>query len=256
MRAETDSTMSVAWVIVYLLPIIAAFVWVSVIIVSVISNLGAFITNSTATGQPVSTAQVPLDLASVVDLFLLVMVISLVAYLVLIYLLVKRRNAHFKRQIFLFEDLINTAKVVAARKNIDTGVKLASLDRTVREVKSEEIIKDAVLWAILSALTGIIVWYVWYFLMKDFYKHETREDGFWDDFIRTLENLGIKFSVPQRKRPMPDRSFALYLVLTIITLGFFGIYWLYVLLTDPNEHFGYHVQIENAMLSSLETSTI
>jgi hypothetical protein len=92
--------------------------------------------------------------------------------------------------------------------------------------------------------------------MKDFYKHERREDGFWEDLSRTLDKIGVTFSVPRRIETTPNRSFILYLILTIITVGLFGIYWLYVLLKDPNEHFKYHVQIEDQLLSTLESVAI
>jgi hypothetical protein len=92
--------------------------------------------------------------------------------------------------------------------------------------------------------------------MRDFYKHERREDGFWEDISKVLDKCGIKFSVPRRMEPLPDRSFALYLILTILTMGLFGIYWLYVLLKDPNLHFRYHMQVEDQLLSALETVAI
>jgi hypothetical protein len=92
--------------------------------------------------------------------------------------------------------------------------------------------------------------------MKDFYKHERREDGFWEDLSRTLDKCGITFSMPRRTETTPNRSFVLYLILAIITLGLFGIYWLYVLLKDPNEHFKYHMQVEDQLLSTLESVAI
>ncbi len=126
----------------------------------------------------------------------------------------------------------------------------------MREVKAEETEKGAMLWAILSAFVFPALWYVWYFLTKDFYKHERREDGFWEDMSRILDKSGIKFVVPRRVEPVPERNFVLYLILTIMTVGLFGIYWLYILLKDPNQHFMYHGQIEDQLLSTLETVTV
>jgi len=70
-----------------------------------------------------------------------------------------------------------------------------------------------------------------------------------------MNKLGINFSVPRRTEAMPDRSSVLYLILTIITAGLFGIYWVYVLLKDPIEHFKYHIQAESQLLSALESVT-
>jgi len=163
---------------------------------------------------------------------------------------------HFRRQVFLFEDIVAAVKAIAKRKSVDVDVELSSCERTIREVKAEENEKGAVLWAILSAIIFLAAWYVYYFLMKDFYKHERREDNFWEDISRTLNKCGVTFSRPRRIQTIPERSFVLYLILNLITLGLFGVYWIYVLLKDPNQHFSYHTQIEDQLLSSLESVTI
>jgi hypothetical protein len=153
----------------------------------------------------------------------------------------------------LFEDITKAVKAIAEKKGVDAEVGLSSLERTVREARAEETDKGAVLWAILSAVIFIAEWYINYFLMKDFYTHERREDGFWEDLGKVSDKLGVKFSAPRRSEILPNRSFVLYLILSIITLGLFRIYWLYVLLKDPNEHFKYHIQAEDHLLSTLES---
>ncbi|MFQ5950797.1 MAG: DUF4234 domain-containing protein, partial [Candidatus Geothermarchaeales archaeon] len=55
----------------------------------------------------------------------------------------------------------------------------------------------------------------------------------------------------RRDRPMPERSVVLYLVLSIVTLGIFGIYWLYTLIDDPNLHFRHHIHTEDDALGAL-----
>jgi uncharacterized membrane protein len=254
MRVETDSMMSSAWILVYLLPIILAVLWVSIFIVAIIWSI-ATVTPIPPSGQPIPTIQFA-PIFATIGLLYGFMIVSLIVNIMLIYKLVNRRNTHFKRQIFLFEDIVAAAKAITTKRGVDVEIGLASYERTVREVKAEETEKSAVLWAILSAFIFPAVWYVWYFLMKDFYKHERREDGFWEDVGRMLNKNGIKFSAPRRTEPLPERSFALYLILTIITFGFFGVYWLYVLLKDPNQHFIYHLQTEDQLLTSLETGAV
>jgi hypothetical protein len=195
----------------------------------------------------------PPFLADFMTIIVIIGTTSVVLNLVLIYMLVNRRRTHFKRQRFLYEDLVAATKSLAATKNIEAESGLSSIERTVREADAEETTKDAVLWAVLAVFVPFAALYVYYFLMKDFYRHEQRENGFWRDLGTALDKLGVNFSVPRRNEAMPDRSFALYLILTLITLGLFGVYWLYVLLKDPNEHFNYHIEIERQLLSALET---
>ena len=249
MRAETDSMMSSAWILVYTLPIIAAIVWVAAFIATMISTISTWSTVPPS-GQPFTTSA---SFFAFIILLYGVMIVSFAVNIVFIYRLAKRRNTHFKRQIFLFEDIVAAVKAITTRKGVDVEVGLASCERTVREAKMEETEKNAMLWAILSVFLGIASLYVWYFLMKDFYKHERREDGFWEDMGKTLDKTGVKFSVPRRTETMPERSFVLYFILSIVTFGLFGIYWIYMLLQDPNRHFRYHTQIEDPLLTTLET---
>ncbi len=242
MRDESDPKMSNAWLIVYLIPL-------AVIIVAITFLFGLMLI-------PTAGTEIVPSLIVTILLIPLLAIIGFIVSIILRYKLVKRRNTHFKRQIFLFEDTVAAVKAMAAKKGVNVEVGLASCERTVREAKAEETEKSAALWAILSAFVFPALWYVWYFLMKDFYKHERREDGFWEDMSRTLDKCGITFSMPRRTEATPNRSFVLYLIVTIITVGLFGIYWLYVLLKDPNEHFKYHMQTEDQLLSTLESVAI
>ena len=240
MRDEADPKMSNAWLIIYLIPIFA-------IIIGIVSVLFSIILS------PMLGPEAALPVIVGIFLVPLLGLIGFVVSIILTYKLVKRRNTHFKRQVFLFEDLISAVKSLATKKKVDVEVGLSSCERTVRETKAEETEKSAALWAILSAVVFLATWYVYYFLMKDFYKHERREDGFWEDIGKVLDKCDIKFSAPRRTEILPNRSFVLYLILNIITVGLFGIYWLYVLLKDPNEHFKYHIQIEDELFSTLES---
>ena len=254
MRDESDPIMSTAWILVYLIPVFAAIAAILTVFYTV------FVAITTPWIVPEEDFVLPLLTASILITFLaLLTIIGFIVSLILRYKLVKRHNTHFKRQMFLAEDVVTAVKTIAAKKGVNAEVILSSIERTAREAKAEETEKSAVLWAILTAVPYIgflAEWYINYFLMKDFYKHERREDGFWEDLSRALDKCGVTFSMPRRTESIPNRSFVLYLILAIITLGLFGIYWLYVLLKDPNEHFKYHIQKEDELLSTLESVKI
>jgi len=261
MRAESDPMMSNAWLLVYLIPVIVAVaVFITFFLSIMIYNveMGTYPPGPTVPPGPTYSPVFPFVpvLFGWAVLLLLLGVIGFIVSLILRYKLVKRRNTHFNRQQFLFEDVTSAVRTIAEKKGVDVEVGLSSCNRTVREARAEETEKGAVLWAILSAIIFLAEWYVSYFLMKDFYKHERREDGFWEDLKSVLNKIGVTVSLPRRMEATPDRSFVLYLILTIITVGLFGIYWLYVLLKDPNEHFKYHIQVEDELLSALESVTI
>jgi uncharacterized membrane protein len=248
-RLESDKQMSGTWAIVPLVPIIVgiiATVLFLAFLVSAVANAPrGTLTNSTATGFV--GAFFGAIFVYYISFFVVVILVS-----VLIFKLVSRRNNHFNRQILLQEDLVNMARELAAKKGVDVSILLNNMERSVREARLEETEKNATLYAIV----GGIVWiYAGYFLMKDFFKHERREDLFINDMLRTFNVLGVPINFPYRNPPIPDRSFALYFILTLITGSIFGVYWVYVLVTDPNNHFRQQMLIEDTIMAQLSATS-
>lgn len=247
MRMETDYEMSPAWILVPLIPIVGLIVFFAVF-------FGALFTLATAPLPPGVTPPATGFFVGLLGILFLLSIVGFIAQILfayMIYRLVNRRNKHFQRQGFLYDDTTNLAKELAAKKGVDISLNLNNMERTNREARYEETEKSAALWAILTFLFGIVVLYVYYFLMNDFYKHERREDVFFEDLNRALLPTGITVNLPRRALPIPDRSFVLYLILTIVTLGIFSIYWLYVLLTDPNSHFRQQALTEDTILAQV-----
>ena len=249
MRIETDSQMSVGWLIVPFLPIIFIVLFIVSIIIGALASVPTF--NST-TGTP-TTATAPFLVAFGVFflLFFIGIIVAAILSAIMLYKLAKRRNTHFQRQLLLYEDLLNMAKEVSSKKGLDVSMHLNNMDRTLREARIEETEKSAALWTILSLITGIATLYVFYYLMKDFFKHERREDQFFEDLNRTLAAAGVPVNLPRRTLPVPDRSFILYFILSLITVQIFSIYWIYVLLTDPNNHFRQQWMIEDTIIAQI-----
>jgi ABC-type multidrug transport system fused ATPase/permease subunit len=226
MRTETDVVLSLGWII---LPILSPILSVGAIFLMWFAPILGF------------------ALLAIGIIFGLLMI-------VLIYKLVQRRNKHFSRQQLFMDDMIAALKSIASKKKDGVGDKIDALERSLRETRMEETEKSAALWAILTLITGIAGLYVLYFLTKDFYKHERKEDYAITDIYALLNACGIPATAPRRmeiSQPIPERSFVLYLILTIVTLGIFGIYWYYCLIEDPNRHFKYHVTLEDQLVDTI-----
>lgn len=247
MRIDTDKQMSTAWIILPLLPVVAIVVYF-LIFLAVLSNAFAATPPTGSTGAPPSFA---FAFLGVVALFYLGLIVVAIVWIILLYRLVKRRNTHFTRQVFLYNDLITLAKEMGSKKGIDVALPLNNLDRTAREAQFDETEKSAALWAILPTFIGFLSYYVFYFLMKDFYKHERRQDIFFDDLSKLLMTAGIPLNLPARVYHIPDRSFILYLILTLVTGGIFAVYWIYTLITDPNNHFRHQALIEDTIMAQV-----
>ena len=251
-RLESDKQMSGAWAIVPLLPTIVGIAVTAIVFAVIFSSLANIPRTTTPPNSTITTVG-PLVAAlfGAIILAYLSYFILLILVIVLIFKLVSRRNNHFNRQILLQEDLVGMAKELAAKKGVDLSVLLNNMERNVREARLEETEKNATLYAIIGGLVWI---YTAYFLMKDFFKHERREDLFINDMLRTFNALGVPINFPYRNPPIPDRSFALYFVLTLITGGIFGVYWVYVLVTDPNNHFRQQMLMEDTIMAQLSST--
>lgn len=247
MRMEGDYEMSPAWVLVPLIPIVGLIVF----FVLFLGTLVSLATTPIVPGQPPPAAFAFASLFGLLIIFQIVGFIAAILYVYMLYKLINRRNKHFQRQGFLYEDLTNLAKELATKKGVDISLGLNNMERTNREARYEETEKSAALWAIVTFFIGITAFYVYYFLVKDFYKHERREDMFLEDLNRVLMAAGLTINLPRRTQPIPDRSFVLFFILSIITLGVFTIYWLYVLLTDPNSHFRQQALTEDTILAQV-----
>ncbi len=180
------------------------------------------------------------------SLFLLLYIASIAVGIYVLYKLITRRNDHFRRTHKLYDTIVNLLK-----EKEGSTAEIVEMESIVYDMKNEETEKNAVLWVVLTVLIGILWFYIAHFLNKDFRKHELRERR----LISLINNVLRKHGAPgivKFEEKVPDRSTLLYIVLTIITLGFFGLYWIYTLAKDPNEHFKQHRVVENQLVGFLE----
>ena len=180
------------------------------------------------------------------SLFFLIYVASIVVGIYVLYKLIARRNDHFRRTHKLYDAVVSLLK-----EKEGSTAEIVEMESIIYDMKNEESERNAVLWVILTILIGIVWFYIAHFLNKDFRKHELRERR----LISLINNVLRKHGAPgivKFEEKVPDRSTILYIILTIITLGFFGLYWIYTLAKDPNEHFKQHKVVENQLMGFLE----
>ncbi|MEM2493100.1 MAG: DUF4234 domain-containing protein [Nitrososphaerota archaeon] len=229
-RGETDRRISYAWIA---LPIISTAIGLAIIT------------------MVLSSTTHPVLFLLTVGSFYLVALIASIIYAILLYRLIARRNRHFSRQLRLLEYTVQLLREAARLRGADAEARLISVERELREARDEEGERSAVLWTILTVFTGIAGLYVYYFLMRDFRRHEQREDRVLEDLSAVISSIG-GMPLPGRGESVPKRSFALYLALSLVTLGIFGIYWTYALIRDPNVHFREQARLEDELLRRLE----
>ena len=174
------------------------------------------------------------------------------------WLLYKRRNEHFDR----VRKLKASLSTLLEEK---LGTKKETLTRVDPLVQRREAPRPNYLfwlWLILSYLGSLstvlsVTWpltlaaciiglVIVYYLTVDYYYHEREEIAFLGKVSVALGQSGSSLTV-NPTNPLHRRSYGLYIFLTIITLGIFGIYWAYVVFRDPNRHFDTHKVWESAL---------
>lgn len=162
------------------------------------------------------------------------------------YWILQRRDLHISRFYRMADDFLQFIKIEAEKKGVDVKDDVYRIEIALRERLEK---KGAVLWLVLVLVFGFVAFYCYYFLNNDFRKHE-REEG---EFVNIVNNLMNKLGVTQKpilyNGVIEERNFWLYLILTLITCGIFGIYWYYTIIDDGNRHFDEHWRFEDQFLS-------
>ncbi len=173
-------------------------------------------------------------------------IIAIIIGVYVMYKWIKRRNEHFSRSHRLYENVILFLEAMGMG-----DPEIPAMKNMLQEMRYRETQKNPIVWIVLTYLTGgIIGFYVYHFLTRDFYEHERREQAIHEH----LRNLLARYNLPLTTTgysAVPDRNTVIYIVLSLITLGIFLLYWYYVLAKDPNEHFKQHSQVEADLYNTL-----
>ena len=164
-----------------------------------------------------------------------------IAWFLMIYFLIKRRNDHFLRQEKL-ETLI-LSKLRQLSKEKPRHQNTTSISAKTENLK---LFRNAQAWA-LSTLLIFPAFYIFYFLEADLQKHEEHEHAFLTETIPLAQDLGLSMNLDGFT---VTKKFALdrYLFFTTVTCGFAAGYWLYRIFNDYNKHFKGQWKLEDELL--------
>lgn len=232
----------------YDMPMILPFLPAILAILTVFVGIGGIFLGLGHTGLGLLGSESTLRLPLALPFLGFAALTGIAAFIIGLYVLYKwidRRSKHFKRVMLLYNDVLDFLE----EKGVEKEAKKAK--RSLREMESESSDRPAILWVIISMIFQPVLLYVFHFLTRDFYKHEKNENLLLEDISDSIESAGGEFEF-EGYNTVEDRDTILYIVLTIVTLGLFGLYWIYVITDDPNKHFRESRRAEDRLLSSLE----
>jgi hypothetical protein len=193
-------------------------------------------------------------------MYLVVGILTLGIYAIYVqYKLIARQQDHFRRMGRFAGDLV---RLIAERAK-ETGSAQSSAELVEVRALSDDFQRfqrgkerSAALWTILSIVTlGLAMLYVLYFLNADLVRHQRLEADFIERSSTLLTKLGVGQYPIEVEHVVPNRNYAVYLLLTVITLGLFELYWVYVRIKDPNEHFKEHERFEDQLIATIRPAT-
>jgi hypothetical protein len=164
-----------------------------------------------------------------------------IAWFLMIYLLIKRRNAHFSRQ----EQLENLVLRKLGQLNQE---KQQQFNYSSDFAKKDNRLpcRDAYAWTLSTILIFPAI-YVFYFLSRDLQRHEEHEHAFLVETVSIAEDLGFEMNLDDFM-VTHKIAFNKYFVLSIVTFGFAAVYWLYRIFNDYNRHFKRQWNFEDTLL--------
>jgi hypothetical protein len=146
----------------------------------------------------------------------------------------------------LAEDVTVYLRDRAEGSGVDLSAQLAGLDRAQRNLRESSSERGAAIWTILCILTGIAGLVLYCVLMVDYRRHQAQEEDLVRELNGALVALGEHPGLVAAAE-IPERNYWLYLLLTFVTFGLFGIYWWYCLIEDPNRHFRAQAEWESRL---------
>ena len=245
-RSSTDRRMGYVWMIVPILPAVAAVV----IGASLIGILVSILPRISSLTRPQSTQTAITPIAG--EIFALYGLAIVTFYVVLLfgalafYYLIDRRNRHFGRQQLLFSTL---HRYLAAKAPASEN--MSRLGQLSEDSVYGERDRPAGLWAVLFLfVTPIVGLLAAYNLTQDLQRHDELQSSYQTTLVNAFSDAGVQ---PPAFSPYKfhKRDPFLFIILSAITAGLFWLYWFYTLLKDYNEHFLDQTRFEDQILNSL-----
>jgi hypothetical protein len=253
MRGISDKYISHHWPIVLVILQVMMIIFTLIGLMMLLIDLDLYLIDPYQLPQISSLAILFIVIAFLIQVFLMI----LEAYLT--YRTVQRRDEHFRRDWLFRDGTIEYVNALSQSQKIDLNVERWTMNTIHESSNLEERERSPMLWALLIGLLSfipfigyILMQYVLHFLTKEQRLHEDRQLGFNHQLQKALVRFDKTAQIPVTWQPMPRRNTALYMVLSLLTLGFFIPYWWYVVITDMNAHVARQWQFEDGLVRQLQ----
>lgn len=157
------------------------------------------------------------------------------------YQLVRRMRDHNARRL----DFLDAATTLAWRRAVDQGradeltprfANAAGHLNVLRHMTTD--FRDPAIWLVILIVGGGIGQLVLDWLLDaDLVKHGAAEAAVEAELVTIYAALGIDLGLLPRARPKSPHQYVGRIVATFVTCGLYGLWWLYDLMVEGNDHF-------------------
>jgi len=115
--------------------------------------------------------------------------------------------------------------------------------------------RDPAIWLILAIITGIAQWIAYIFLDGDLIKHDRNGGAVQAELLVVYGRLGQTLPAPDPNRVKAPHNYVGRIIAAILTCGIYGLFWIYNLMLDGNQHFEQTWPWEDALAGRVQELT-
>jgi len=170
--------------------------------------------------------------------------------LYVVYQLVRRSREHNRRRL----ELLEAATALAWQRTQEAGLAdelrprfehLSGELATLRQLTAD--FRDPAAWVVLAAISGIASVVAAILLDTDLVRHEAAERAIEQDLAEVFARLGTPVELPPAGPPKQRHNDVGRIVALVFSLGVYGLWWEYDLMTEGNRHFVDDAHREDAL---------
>lgn len=174
--------------------------------------------------------------------------------LYVLYQLVRRSRDHNRRRLELLDASVAFAWEQAVARGVADELRpnferASAHLQTLRNQTSD--FREPIVWVILALVSGIATIVAWVLLDRDLVKHDHAEGGVEAELAIIFGRLGRPIPAPDPARLKGPHNVVGRIVALVATLGIYGLWWLYDVMTEGNRHFEENWRFDDAIAGTV-----
>jgi len=175
----------------------------------------------------------------------------------ILFQLVRRDRDHIARRVELLDAATTFAWEQSSAQGINEELRPAferiSASMAVLRTQTTQF-RDPTIWLILDFFTSGIARIVAYCLLDgDLVTHDHAEGAIEAELSEIYNRLGAVTAPPDPARLSGRQNYVARIIVTIVTCGIYGFWWLYDLMIEWNQHFEHNWRWEDGLAASVQT---